>query len=79
MAPFFDFRSSLFRICKIGVMGIILNQSILRDGLMIISSCKKETGDIWQAHIGAAAIGSYFFVKSNNLSRRTGSIGNFAG
>lgn len=46
-----------------------MNQSILRDGLTIISSCKKETGDIWQAHYGAAAIGSYFFVTSNNLSQ----------
>ncbi|WP_419873406.1 hypothetical protein [Candidatus Pristimantibacillus sp. PTI5] len=46
-----------------------MNQSILRDGLTIISSCKKETGDIWQAHFGAAAIGSYFFVTSNNLSQ----------
>lgn len=48
---------------------IILNKSILRDGLTIISSCKKETGDIWQAHFGAAAIGSYFFVTSSNLSQ----------
>ncbi|MDQ0900856.1 MULTISPECIES: hypothetical protein [unclassified Paenibacillus] len=47
----------------------MLNQSILRDGLAIISSCKKETGDIWQAHFGAAAISSYFFVRSNNLSQ----------
>ncbi|WP_313641667.1 hypothetical protein [Paenibacillus sp.] len=47
----------------------MLNQSILRDGLTIISSCKKETGDIWQAHFGAAAIGSYFFVTTNNLSQ----------
>jgi hypothetical protein len=46
-----------------------LNQSILRDGLTIISSCKKETGNIWQAHFGAAAIGSYFFVTSNKLSQ----------
>ncbi|WP_036720690.1 hypothetical protein [Paenibacillus harenae] len=45
------------------------NPSILRDGLSIISSCKKETGDIWQAHIGAAAIGSYFFVATNNWSQ----------
>ncbi|GGD86033.1 hypothetical protein [Paenibacillus nasutitermitis] len=45
----------------------MLNQSILRDGLTIIASCKQETGDIWQAHYGAAAIGSYFFVSTNNL------------
>ncbi|MCL6605390.1 MAG: hypothetical protein K6T94_21210 [Paenibacillus sp.] len=48
---------------------ITSNKSILRDGLMIISTCKKDTGDIWQAHFGAAAIGSYFFVTSNNLSQ----------
>lgn len=47
-----------------------LNPSILEDGLAIISLCKKQTGDIWQAHLGAAAIGSYFFVKNNhNLSQ----------
>lgn len=46
----------------------MLNQTILRDGLTIISSCKKETDDIWQAHFGAAAIGSYFFVTTNKLS-----------
>ncbi|MFD2615701.1 hypothetical protein [Paenibacillus gansuensis] len=45
----------------------MLNRSILRDGLRVIASCKRETGDIWQAHYGAAAIGSYFFVTSNNL------------
>ncbi|NQX49352.1 hypothetical protein HQN87_28960 [Paenibacillus tritici] len=44
----------------------MMNPSILRDGLRIISSCKQETGDIWQAHFGAAAIGSYFFVRTNN-------------
>ncbi|WP_339315382.1 hypothetical protein [Paenibacillus sp. FSL R10-2734] len=47
----------------------MLNQSILKDGLTIISSCKKETGDVWQAHFGAAAIGSYFFITTNNLSK----------
>jgi len=40
---------------------------LLSDALSILSTCKKETGDIWQAHFGAAAIGSYFFVKSNPL------------
>ncbi|KAB2328205.1 hypothetical protein F7731_25900 [Cytobacillus depressus] len=48
----------------------MLNPSVLEDGLAIISLCKKQTGDIWQAHFGAAAIGSYFFVKNNhNLSQ----------
>ncbi|MDQ0110749.1 hypothetical protein [Paenibacillus harenae] len=46
----------------------MLNPTILKDGLSIISSCKKETGDIWQAHLGAAAIASYFFVKDNDFS-----------
>ncbi|RIX50020.1 hypothetical protein D3P08_22395 [Paenibacillus nanensis] len=41
----------------------MLNQQILREGLSIMASCRKQTGDIWQAHFGAAAIGSYFFVK----------------
>lgn len=41
----------------------MLNQHVLREGLSIIASCRKQTGDIWQAHFGAAAIGSYFFVK----------------
>ncbi|WP_172251338.1 hypothetical protein [Saccharibacillus deserti] len=40
---------------------------LLSNGLSILSSCKKETEDIWQAHFGAAAIGSYFFVKNNRL------------
>jgi hypothetical protein len=45
-----------------------VNISILEDGLAIISSCKRETGDIWEAHFGAAAIGSYFFVQNHGLS-----------
>jgi hypothetical protein len=45
----------------------VLDTRLLVDGLMIISQCKKETGDIWHAHFGAAAIASYFFVKENNL------------
>src|SRR5690554_2907771 len=43
------------------------NESILRRGLSIISQCKEETGDIWHAHYGVAAIASYFFVKENQL------------
>ncbi|QHW35298.1 hypothetical protein GZH47_26330 [Paenibacillus rhizovicinus] len=46
----------------------MLNQGLLRDGLSIIASCKQQTSDIWQAHYGAAAIGSYFFVSTNDLS-----------
>ncbi|TCW46225.1 hypothetical protein EC917_12878 [Bacillus thuringiensis] len=36
------------------------NKTVLRDGLSIISQCKKQTNDIWHAHVGAAAIASYF-------------------
>lgn len=49
-----------------GGMDNMLNTSILEDGLTIISLCKKQTGDIWRAHYGAAAISSYFFVKNNH-------------
>ncbi|MDO3412477.1 hypothetical protein QWJ34_22120 [Saccharibacillus sp. CPCC 101409] len=45
--------------------------SMLSDGLKIISACRKETGDIWQAHFGAAAIGSYFFAQANEMSPET--------
>ncbi|HDR7356349.1 hypothetical protein [Bacillus wiedmannii] len=43
------------------------NKTVLRDGLSIISQCKKQTNDIWHAHFGAAAIASYFFMKDNNI------------
>ncbi|MGO5010233.1 hypothetical protein [Bacillus wiedmannii] len=43
------------------------NKTVLRDGLSIISQCKKQTNDIWYAHFGAAAIASYFFMKDNNM------------
>ncbi|WP_157349558.1 hypothetical protein [Bacillus sp. EE-W1] len=43
------------------------NKTVLRDGLSIISQCKKQTNDIWHAHFGAAAIASYFFMKDNNM------------
>lgn len=46
---------------------LMLDNRILGDGLSIISKCKKDTGDIWHAHIGAAAIASYFFIKDNYL------------
>ncbi|TFE22592.1 hypothetical protein [Cohnella luojiensis] len=41
---------------------------MLRDGLSIISSCRSRIGDIWHAHIGAAAIACVFTVKENRLS-----------
>lgn len=43
------------------------DQKLLEEGLAILSQCKKETGDIWHAHFGAAAIAGYFFVKDNKL------------
>lgn len=43
------------------------NKTVLRDGLSIISQCKKQTNDIWHAHFGVAAIASYFFMKDNNM------------
>lgn len=46
----------------------MLDKRFLKDGLMIISQSKQNTRDIWNAHFGAAAIASYFFVKENELS-----------
>lgn len=43
------------------------DKTFLEDGLMIISQSKQNTSDIWEAHFGAAAIASYFFVKENEL------------
>ncbi|WP_340372893.1 hypothetical protein [Peribacillus sp. FSL E2-0218] len=45
-----------------------MNNGMLKEGLSIISQCKQETGDIWQAHFGAAAIAGHFFVKDNELT-----------
>lgn len=44
-----------------------MNRYLLTEGLEIMSECKKETGDIWQAHFGAAAIGSWFFARNPSL------------
>lgn len=44
------------------------NTAILVDGLSILSQSRRQTGDIWQAHYGAAAIAGYFFIKENHLS-----------
>lgn len=43
------------------------NNTVLREGLSIISQCKRQTNDIWHAHFGAAAIASYFFIKDNYM------------
>ncbi|NBD25233.1 hypothetical protein [Paenibacillus glycinis] len=40
----------------------------LSAGLGIIAACKARTGDIWEAHYGAAAIASYLFRRDNGLS-----------
>lgn len=48
-----------------------MNTSLLIEGLSIISHCKKETRDIWQAHFGAAAIGSWFFARNDQLDSGT--------
>lgn len=48
-----------------------MNRSLLTEGLSIISDCKKETKNIWQAHFGAAAIGSWFFAQNDRLDSGT--------
>lgn len=48
-----------------------MNRFLLSEGLSIISNCKKETQDIWQAHFGAAAIGSWFFAQNDRLDSGT--------
>ncbi|MBD0383802.1 hypothetical protein [Paenibacillus sedimenti] len=47
------------------------DMSALHRGLAIISSCKKETGDIWHAHFGAAGIAGYLLLKENDLPVET--------
>lgn len=44
-----------------------MGRSLLKEGLSIISQCKSVTGDVWEAHFGAAAIAGYFFVKENPM------------
>lgn len=43
------------------------NERVLQRGLSIVSECKDETGDIWHAYYGVAAIASYFFITENHL------------
>ncbi|MWC29367.1 hypothetical protein [Paenibacillus sp. MMS18-CY102] len=45
-----------------------MDKSILEGGLSIISRCKAETGDRWNAHYGAGGIASYFLVRDHGLS-----------
>ncbi|MGO4546830.1 hypothetical protein AB4Z29_18695 [Paenibacillus sp. 2TAB23] len=44
-------------------------KNLLEEGLAILSQCKQETGDIWHAHYGAAAIAGYFFAKEHKEER----------
>lgn len=48
-----------------------MDKKPLKGGLSIISQCKSSTGDIWEAHIGAGAIASVFFIKENGMSAET--------
>ncbi|GBF75365.1 hypothetical protein PA598K_03768 [Paenibacillus sp. 598K] len=45
-----------------------MNTQLLTDGLTIIAACREQTNDIWDAHYGAAAIGSALFASSGWLS-----------
>ncbi|WP_223829382.1 hypothetical protein [Paenibacillus arenilitoris] len=44
-----------------------MDTALLERGLAVISRCKERTGDIWEAHIGAAGIAAYFLVKENGF------------
>ncbi len=48
-----------------------MDKELLKNGLSIIALCKRETGDIWHAHIGVASIAAYYFIKENELSSET--------
>ena len=48
-----------------------MNTSYLINGLTAISRCKEKTGDIWQAHLGAALIAGHFFQAENTLESST--------
>ncbi|WP_217595790.1 hypothetical protein [Cohnella sp. GbtcB17] len=43
------------------------DRALLEKGLAVIASCCRRTGDIWEAHFGAAAIAAYFFIAENRL------------
>ncbi|MFD1887786.1 hypothetical protein [Paenibacillus wenxiniae] len=45
-----------------------MDTNILANGLRIIAHSKSVTGDIWEAHFGAAAIAAYFFTEENKLA-----------
>ncbi|MCR8645483.1 hypothetical protein NV379_22865 [Paenibacillus sp. N1-5-1-14] len=46
-----------------------MENHLLNQGLHIISQCKNQTGDIWHAHYGAAAIASWFIVREFDLPK----------
>lgn len=43
-------------------------QHLLKQGVAIIANCQQQTGDIWDAHYGAACIGAYFLTQSPILT-----------
>lgn len=43
------------------------DRALLEKGLTVIASSRRRTGDIWEAHFGAAAIAAYFFIAENRL------------
>lgn len=47
-------------------------QSLLQHGLAIIADCQKQTGDIWDAHYGAASIAASFLAKSSSITDEVG-------
>jgi hypothetical protein len=47
------------------------DKRLLEDGLQIIAQCKQQTGDIWHAHYGAAAISNSLQMNYLRLSKYT--------
>ncbi|MFC3802440.1 hypothetical protein [Cohnella sp. GCM10012308] len=43
------------------------DRALLENGLAVIATSRRRTGDIWEAHFGAAAIAAYFFIAENRL------------
>lgn len=48
-----------------------MDDGMLTSGLSHIAKCKERTGDIWEAHYGAAAIASAMFAQENRVSAAT--------
>lgn len=45
-----------------------MQNDMLKQELQIIANCKSQTGDIWGAHFGVAAIAAYFLIQENKVS-----------